>query len=117
MSAKADSAFSTLEFHLLLALASGPLHGYAISQAIAEESDDTLTPRAGSLYRVIARLIASGLVAELAHGVVDEPHPGRERRYYELSGTGRSALAEEARRLKRSAALAERRLGLVPRRL
>ena len=43
---------SLLEYHLLLALASGPLHGYAIAERVAAESSGALQPRAGSLYRV-----------------------------------------------------------------
>ena len=103
---------SLLEYHVLLALASGTLHGYALAERVAVESSRTLQPRAGSLYRVIARLIGAGLVVE---GEADEDiaHPGLERRYYALSAAGRRALAEEARRLKHSAAVAEKRLGLV----
>ncbi len=42
---------SNLEYHVLLALANGPVYGYAIADAVGTESDGTLTPRAGSLYR------------------------------------------------------------------
>jgi DNA-binding PadR family transcriptional regulator len=55
---------SLLEYHVLLALASAPLHGYAIKDVVAVESDGTLTPRAGSLYRVIARLMTIGYVKD-----------------------------------------------------
>jgi DNA-binding PadR family transcriptional regulator len=71
-----------------------------------------LRPRAGSLYRVIARLIGEGLVAE-SEGEGDVPHPGLARRYYALTGAGRRTLGEEARRLKQAAAAAEKRLGLA----
>jgi DNA-binding PadR family transcriptional regulator len=40
-------------------------------------------------------------------------HPGLARRYYALTGAGRRTLAEEARRLKQAAAVAEKRLGLA----
>jgi DNA-binding PadR family transcriptional regulator len=103
---------SLLEYHLLLALASGPLHGYALAERIAAESSGSLQPRAGSLYRVIARLVATGLVAESDAGP-ELAHPGLARRYYTLSARGRRALADEARRLKHSAAVAEKRLGLA----
>src|SRR4051812_22982235 len=55
---------SSLEYHVLLALAGGPLHGYAVKQRVEDESAGSLTPQPGSLYRVIARLMTSGLVAE-----------------------------------------------------
>lgn len=57
---------SLLEYHVLLALAGGALHGYAIAERVAAESAGALRPRAGSLYRVIARLQGEGLVAETA---------------------------------------------------
>jgi len=105
---------STLEFHVLLALASCPLYGYAIKDAVSVESAGTLHPRAGTLYRVIARLMASALVREAEPAGTPAPHPGLERKYYALTRTGRNALAAEARRLKRSVAIAERRLGIAP---
>src|SRR5688500_16111650 len=96
---------STLEYHVLLAMAAGPIHGYAIKQAVESESAGTLMPRAGSLYRVVARLIAKGWVRE-ASAKNAAPHPGLARRYYALTAAGRSALAAEANRLKSAAALA-----------
>ena len=103
---------SLLEYHVLLALASAPLHGYAIKDVVAAESDGTLTPRAGSLYRVIARLMTIGYVRD-TEPASSPPHPGLARKYYALTAPGRAALAAEARRLKQSAALAEKRLGVA----
>ena len=103
---------STLEYHVLLAMATGPIHGYAIKQAVEAESAGTLVPRAGSLYRVIARLMTRGLVRE-ATAKNAPPHPGLARRYYALTAAGRTALAAEADRLKAAAALAVKRLGTV----
>lgn len=106
------SGMSLLEYHVLLALASGPLHGYAIKDVVAAESSGTLTPRAGSLYRVLARLMTAGLLTD-ADPADTPPHPGLARKYYGLTARGRSALADEARRLKHSAAMAEKRLGVL----
>ena len=108
-----STGMSTLEYHVLLALATGPLHGYAIKDAVAEESSGTLTPRAGSMYRVIARLMTSGFVVESQPAHTDAPHPGLARKYYALTLGGRTALAAEANRLKRTAIVAERRLGVA----
>jgi DNA-binding PadR family transcriptional regulator len=104
---------TNLEYHVLLALAEGPLYGYAIKDAIERESAGTLTPRAGSMYRVIARLMTEGWVAESDGPAAAEPHPGLARRWYGLTPQGRRALAAEARRLKGAAALAEERLRTV----
>ena len=64
MTTSTDGGVSTLEYHVLLAMANGPLYGYAIKDAVEVESAGTLTPRAGSLYRVLARLMTRGLVEE-----------------------------------------------------
>jgi DNA-binding PadR family transcriptional regulator len=113
MNADDAGGMSTFEFHVLLALAKGPLHGYAIKDAVAEESGGTLTPRAGSMYRVIARLITSRLVIETEPDDSPPPHPGLARKYYALTPRGRTALATEARRLKGAATVAEKRLGVA----
>lgn len=106
-----STGMSTLEYHVLLALAGGARYGYAIKGAVTEESSGALTPRAGSLYRLLARLMTSGLVTEAKSAAADaEPHPGLARRYYVLTAKGRAALAAEASRLKGVAAMAERRL-------
>jgi PadR family transcriptional regulator len=114
MASNSESGLSTLEYHVLLAIVEGPMHGYAIRDAVERESRSTLTPRAGTLYRVIARLMTVGHVVETAAPDDFGPHPGRARRYYALSDEGRAALAEEARRLKEAAALAEDRLSVSP---
>lgn len=111
MTGRNEGGLSSLEFHVLLAMAKGPLYGYAIKEAVEADSDGTLTPRAGSLYRVLARLMTWRLVAETEPGEAAAPHPGRERRYYGLTAEGRRALAAEARRQRSAAALAEERLG------
>ena len=102
-----------LDYHVLLALANGPLHGYAIKDAVAKESDGVLTPPAGSLYRVLARLMTAKLVVEVHGDGGEDAHPGLARRYYALTAAGRRALTAEAARLKRTAGVAEKRLGLA----
>lgn len=113
MTEQSTAALSTLEYHVLLAMAEGPRHGYAIRTAVEAESQGTLTPRAGTLYRVIARLVSHGLVADVEPRADEGPHPGRARKYYGLTDTGRIALSAEAARLRGAAALAEERLGAV----
>jgi DNA-binding PadR family transcriptional regulator len=112
MAALSDGGMSTLEYHVLLAMAGGAQYGYAIKDRVVEESSGTLRPRAGSLYRVLARLMTTGLVTEVTPEVT-EAHPGHARKYYGLTVSGRGALATEASRLKGAAALAEERLGAL----
>ncbi len=107
------SAMSTLEYHVLLAMADGPRYGYSIKSAVEDESSGTLSPRAGTLYRVIARLLSSGFVEEVTSTDSEEAHPGRPRKYYALTPEGRVILAAEARRLRAASQLAEERLGRV----
>lgn len=102
---------SALEYHVLLSLAAGPQYGYAIRERVETESRGALAPPAGSLYRVIARLITREWVVETEPA--DVPlHPGVPRRYYELTNEGRVALVEEARRLREVSDLARTRLGV-----
>lgn len=115
MTSRTYEILNTLEYYVLLALAHKALYGYALKQAVAAESDGAVTPRAGSLYRVLARMLTRGLVHEVEGGAGDEPHPGLDRKYYALTPDGRDTLRAEAGRLRDAAALAEQRLGLVER--
>ena len=91
---------SAVDFHVLLVLAGGTLHGYAILKAVEAESDGLVSPEVGSLYRVLARLMAAGLVEETsAPASAPRVHRGRSRRYYRLTREGRALLKAEARRL------------------
>jgi DNA-binding PadR family transcriptional regulator len=103
-----------LEYYVLLALSTGARHGYAIKDAVAADSGGAELPRAGTLYRVIARLITTGWVREAPPSADAPAHPGIARRYYALTATGRRALAAQAERLKAAASTAEKRLRHMP---
>lgn len=94
-------------FFILTALVDAPRHGYGIVGEVADLSGGRVDLRIGTLYGVLDRLVADGLV-ELDR---EEPHQGRLRRYYRLTERGRDALAEEAARQAANARLASRRLG------
>jgi DNA-binding PadR family transcriptional regulator len=86
------------EFEVLLALADGEKHGYAVLKAIGSRRD---APRLGpaTLYTVIRRFLASGWIAESA----DRPDPALDderRRYYRLTDAGRAVARAEAGRLE-----------------
>lgn len=113
MTNRHEEGLSRLEYHVLLALARAPLYGYAVKEAVEEESGGVLTPGAGSLYRVLARLLGEGVVEEADPPADLPPHPGRARKYYALTPAGRALLADEAGHLRAAAALARERLGMA----
>ena len=100
-------------FLILTALAQGPQHGYGIIQDIRRISGERVALWAGTLYGALERLDSGGLIAMDREEVVD----GRLRRYYRLTDEGSARLAEEARRLQASAAVALQRLDALRPRL
>jgi DNA-binding PadR family transcriptional regulator len=99
-------------FFVLTALVGEPRHGYGVVKEVADLSDGRVALKVGSLYGILDRLVAEGLV-ELDR---EEPHQGRLRRYYRLTGAGLGAVREEAARIAANARAATRRLrALEPR--
>jgi DNA-binding PadR family transcriptional regulator len=96
-------------FLILTALAGGSQHGYGIIQDVGRISADRVRLRAGTLYAALDRLDADGLIAVDREEIVD----GRLRRYYRLTEDGSGQLAEEAERLRASAATALTRLSAL----
>ncbi len=99
-------------FHILLALADGDRHGYGIIQDIATRTDGALKLGAGTLYRSIQRMLEQGLLVE----TTERPTPADDderRRYYRLTGFGRSVAKAETARLMHLVSLA-RAGGFVP---
>jgi DNA-binding PadR family transcriptional regulator len=88
-----------VDLQLLLALALGERHGYALVQAIAAGTDGLVQLDPGNLYRVIKRLLADGLVAEAPRRAMAEA-TGERRRYYQLTPLGTRVLTAELRRLE-----------------
>lgn len=100
-------------FHILLSLADGERHGYAIMRGVAEATDGRLTMGPGTLYGSIKRLLTSGWIEE--HDERPDPALDDERRrYYRLTSLGRSAAIAEARRHEALLKVAHRK-GLLPR--
>jgi PadR family transcriptional regulator, regulatory protein PadR len=92
---------------ILASLAGGELHGYGIARDVEELSQGLVRVTAGTLYGALNRLTEDGLVAETREQVVD----GRRRRYYRLTSAGQAVLAEEAARLRSTAAAVSARAG------
>lgn len=82
-------------FHILLALAGGKRHGYAISKEVSRQTDGQVRMGPGTLYGTLQRLLDQGWIE-----VVEGPHTADERRrYYRLNGVGRRALEGEVKRM------------------
>ena len=98
-------------FQILLALAEAELHGYAIIQAIQEQSRGEVVLTASTLYSALRRLLADGLIEERpARSPGDDPR----RRYYRLAKLGFQVARLEAERIERAARLARSRRILPP---
>jgi DNA-binding PadR family transcriptional regulator len=86
-------------FHVLLALADGERHGYAILKEVERRTGGRVRLSAGTLYGIIKRLNSEGWIVESskrpAAGLDDE-----RRRYYRLTDVGRQVAVTEARRLE-----------------
>ena len=93
-------------FHILLALADGEKHGYAIMQEIGERTGGAMRMGPGTLYGSIQRMLKDGLIVETQ--VRSEPTHGEERRrYYSLTGFGLRVVQAEARRLEQLVRVAQ----------
>ena len=85
-------------FEILLALAAGDLHGYAVMQEVARRSSGTVTLHPGSLYRALARLLEDELIVELdARAAAGDD---ARRRTYQITRLGRAVARAEAERLR-----------------
>ena len=92
--------FSEVGLHILIALADGPKHGYAMMQDIGEMTG--AAPGPGTLYAAIARLEERRWIEPVAS---DD-----RRRPYRLSSTGRRALDARLRALQDVSRIARARL-------
>ncbi|HSC27557.1 MAG TPA: helix-turn-helix transcriptional regulator [Vicinamibacterales bacterium] len=101
-------------FHVLLSLADGGAHGYGIMKGVAERTDGRVQLSTGTLYGIVKRLLADGLIQEVRRRGADRGE--RRRRQYLLTPFGREVATAEAARLKGLVAAA-RAASLLPRRV
>jgi DNA-binding PadR family transcriptional regulator len=92
-------------FNVLLALADGDKHGYAVLKEVAEQTAGEVQLSTGTLYGIIKRLLADGLIVEVRHSPAIE-NDDQRRRYYHLTDAGRGVALAEAERLERLVARA-----------
>jgi len=84
-------------FQILLSLADGEQHGYAITQDIAGRTSARMHIEPGNLYRSIRTMLDDGLIEESDRRPAPDLDDER-RRYYRITSLGRKvALAETAR--------------------
>lgn len=98
---------------ILLALADGAKHGYAIMQTVSRISENQFRMGPGTLYTTIQRLLDLGLIEETENGGGQSDHDNR-RRYYKLTRTGKTVLTADLSRMESVVRLA-RNKKLVPR--
>lgn len=99
-------------FHILLALADGARHGFAIRERVERRTGGAVRLWPATLYGSMREMTEAGLIEPLEGE--DDPDDDQRRRYYRLTRTGRAALRAEADRLQELVDAA--RAGAAPRR-
>ena len=97
-----DTPLTPALFHVLLSLADGEKHGYAILKEVAARTDEKVVLSTGTLYGIIKRLLNEGLVRE-------QRAADPRRRSYELTPFGREVAKAEAARLEQTLAIARKK--------
>ena len=92
-------------FHVIVALADGQNHGYAIMKDVEQLTGGAVRLSTGTLYGIIKRLLNEGLIRESAASPKDD----ERRRSYELTPFGRDVARAEAARLQQTLAMARRK--------
>ena len=81
-------------FHVLLSLADGEKHGYAILKEVEQRTDGAVRLSTGTLYGIVKRLLQDGWIRESALGSTER------RRAYRLTAFGWRVALAEAERLR-----------------
>jgi len=95
---KPEPAMKSAWFHILLALADGAQHGYAIRKSVQERTAGAVKLYPATLYGSIRNLADRELIEALEGA--DDPDEDQRRRYYRLTPAGREALRGEVARLQ-----------------
>lgn len=110
MSVQEQIPLSESAFYIILSLAAGPRHGYAILKEVEALSDGRVVLSTGTLYGALKRMLEDGWIERVEETEADGTHPGRERKTYRLTEIGRRILEAESARLRRLAGMAQLRL-------
>jgi DNA-binding PadR family transcriptional regulator len=99
-------------FQVLIALADGEKHGYAIIKEVARRTDGAERLRAGTLYTIVRRFVQEGVIVE-SSARPDAALDDERRRYYRLTDFGREVARAEGRRMQTALGMA-RAKNLIP---
>jgi DNA-binding PadR family transcriptional regulator len=87
-------------FYILLSLAPGSKHGYAILKDVKNLSKERVILSTSTLYTAVGRLLDQELIERLSEDGDDDPNPGLPRKSYALTELGRRVLEAETVRLQ-----------------
>ena len=93
------------QLHILLALASGDKHGYAILSEVEVLTEGAVSMGPGTLYGTVKKMLKARFIEETD----ERPDPeldDQRRRYYRITGTGRQVLDAEVSRMEQLAGAA-----------
>ncbi len=98
MNARDVSPLSETTLYILVSLAHGPLHGYAIAKEVQALSEKRVILSVSTLYTTLKRLLEDGWIERVG----EDPEPdeaGRPRKTYALTERGQRILSAEKTRL------------------
>ena len=96
------------QIHILLALAAGEKHGYAIMSEVELLTEGSVKMGPGTLYGAVKRMLKARLVEETD----ERPDPeldDERRRYYRITGFGARVLDSEVARMEQLTRAAQAR--------
>lgn len=96
--ARDDEPLKPVWFHILLALADGPDHGFGVRTTVEERTAGHVRLWPATLYGTLRRMAEAGLIDALEGE--EDPDDDARRRYYRLTGAGTEALRAETERLE-----------------
>ena len=96
------------QLHIMLALATGDKHGYAIMKEVESFTEGAVMMGPGTLYGAVKQMLKAGLIDESS----ERPDPDLDderRRYYRLTDLGLRTLDAEVARIEQLARTARSR--------
>jgi DNA-binding PadR family transcriptional regulator len=100
-------SLSETTLYILVSLAPGPLHGYAVAKEVRTLSENQVVLSVSTLYTTLKRLLENGWIERVGK----DPEPddaGRPRKTYALTERGERILAAEKTRLRSLLAIVQK---------